>query len=73
MASRTPVARYSGANVAPPPSSPMFPGYQQSPRERFLAELRGKGRSRYKRYGGLPLRYAGGKILAVGHIVEMSR
>ena len=70
MVSRTPVARYSGANVAPPPSSPMFPGYQQSPRERFLAELRGKGRSRYKRYGGLPLRYAGGKSLAVGHIVE---
>ena len=28
------------------------------------------GKYKYKRYNGLPLRYAGGKSLAVGHIVE---
>lgn len=36
----------------------------------FLAQLRGKGRYKYTRFSGLPLRYAGGKSLAVGHIVE---
>ena len=41
-----------------------------SPRERFLAGLRGRGKYRYGRYGGLPLRYGGGKSLAVGHVVE---
>ncbi|MCY4009896.1 MAG: DNA adenine methylase [Anaerolineaceae bacterium] len=41
-----------------------------SPRAAFLARLRGKGRYPYRRYMGLPLRYAGGKSLAVGHIVE---
>ena len=36
----------------------------------FLANLRSKGRYRYSRYNGIPLRYAGGKSLAVGHVVE---
>ena len=36
----------------------------------FLSDLKSKGRYRYSRYNGLPLRYAGGKSLAVGHIVE---
>ena len=41
-----------------------------SARAAFLGSLRGKGRYRYGRYNGLPLRYAGGKSLAVGYVVE---
>ncbi len=41
-----------------------------SARERFLGRLRGPGNRRYARYNGLPLRYAGGKSLAVGYIIE---
>ena len=40
------------------------------PRDALLADLRGNGRYRYGRYNGLPLRYAGGKSLAVGYIIE---
>ncbi len=36
----------------------------------FLSDLRSKGKYKYARYNGLPLRYAGGKSLGVGHIVE---
>ena len=36
----------------------------------FLARLSGKGKNKYARYNGLPLRYAGGKSLAVGHVIE---
>ena len=36
----------------------------------FLSNLRSSGKYKYGRYNGLPLRYAGGKSLAVGHIVE---
>lgn len=37
----------------------------------FLEDLRrGGAAGKYKRYNGLPLRYAGGKSLAVGHILE---
>lgn len=36
----------------------------------FLNHLRGNGKYKYKRYNGLPLRYAGGKSLAVGHVLE---
>ncbi|MDE2941226.1 MAG: DNA adenine methylase [Chloroflexota bacterium] len=43
---------------------------QKSRRTAFLSRLRGKGTYRYSRYGGLPLRYGGGKSLAVGHVVE---
>lgn len=36
----------------------------------FLQALSSDGRGRYKRYVGSPLRYAGGKSLAVGFIIE---
>ena len=36
----------------------------------LLHKLRSAGRYKYRRYGGLPLRYAGGKSLAVGYVVE---
>ena len=36
----------------------------------FLESLRSQGRYKYARYKGLPLRYAGGKSLGVGHVVE---
>ena len=36
----------------------------------FLDALRSQGKYKYARYRGLPLRYAGGKSLGVGHIVE---
>ena len=39
-------------------------------KERFLADLASTGRLQYKRYLESPLRYAGGKSLAVGLIVE---
>jgi DNA adenine methylase len=39
-------------------------------KEAFLAELRCSS-GKYKRYIGSPLRYAGGKTLAVGYIVEL--
>lgn len=41
-----------------------------SPKAQLLTELRSKGKYKYARYRGLPLRYAGGKSLGVGHIVE---
>lgn len=41
-----------------------------SRRTYLLSRLRSKGRYRYSRYNGLPLRYAGGKSLAVGHVLE---
>jgi len=40
-----------------------------SKKEQFLLSLRGK-KTKYKRYLGSPLRYAGGKSLAVGYIIE---
>ena len=40
-----------------------------SSRTALLARLRG-GSRKYKRYIGAPIRYAGGKSLAVGHILE---
>ena len=39
-------------------------------RRELLDQLKGYGRYRFKRYQGLPLRYAGGKSLAVGYIIE---
>ena len=41
-----------------------------SQRDSFLDSLKSKGKYKYTRYRGLPLRYAGGKSLGVGHIVE---
>ena len=43
---------------------------ESSLRDLFLRQLRSQGKYRYRRYSGLPLRYAGGKSLAVGHVVE---
>lgn len=43
---------------------------QTMTKQDFLQQLRSRGRYRYRRYNGLPLRYAGGKSLAVGHIIE---
>ena len=40
-------------------------------RDAFLDRLRSRGKLPYKRYLGSPLRYAGGKSLAVGFIVEL--
>lgn len=39
-------------------------------RESFLAHLKSEGKLPYKRYLGSPLRYAGGKSLAVGFVIE---
>lgn len=39
-------------------------------RDDFLASLKARGKPGYKRYVGSPLRYAGGKSLAVGYIAE---
>ena len=36
----------------------------------FLINLKSQGRHCYRRYNELPLRYAGGKSLAVGYIIE---
>ena len=36
----------------------------------FLNSLRSQGKYKYARYRGLPLRYAGGKSLGVGYIIE---
>ena len=36
----------------------------------MLSKLESNGRYKYKRYHGLPLRYAGGKSLGVGHVIE---
>ena len=36
----------------------------------FLDSLRSRGKYKYSRYRGLPLRYAGGKSLGVGHVIE---
>lgn len=36
----------------------------------FLRSLVSRGKYKYGRYNGLPLRYAGGKSLAVGHVIE---
>ena len=44
--------------------------FPETKKEEFLSYLIGGGKHRYKRYDGLPLRYAGGKTRAVGHIIE---
>ena len=41
-----------------------------SEKDYFLASLTGKGKHKYSRYISTPLRYAGGKSLGVGYIVE---
>lgn len=39
-------------------------------KQALLSQLQSNGRYRYSRYMGLPLRYAGGKSLAVGYVIE---
>ena len=39
-------------------------------RDQFLDSLKSRGKYKYARYRGLPLRYAGGKSLGVGYIIE---
>lgn len=52
-------------------SEPQFPAFPEvSAKDSFLAELKRPNGGGYSRYNGLPLRYAGGKSLAVGYIVE---
>lgn len=58
-------------NPAGQQALPLAGAQSLSPRAAFLARLRSKGRYPYRRYAGLPLRYAGGKSLAVGYIVEL--
>ncbi len=46
-------------------------GTAEDHREQFLNQLRSNGKLAYKRYLGSPLRYAGGKSLAVGFVLEL--
>ena len=49
----------------------LFKNREKDARAKFLNRLKSKGgKYRYSRYNGLPLRYAGGKSLAVGHVIE---
>jgi len=48
----------------------LLPIPPQNTKTAFLKGLRSRGQAKYSRYSGLPLRYAGGKSLAVGHIIE---
>lgn len=48
----------------------MSPIQAHSAKQALLNQLRSNGRYRYSRYMGLPLRYAGGKSLAVGYVIE---
>lgn len=65
-------ARKSAAGASPTASlrdtPPLFRQY--AAKDAFLQSMRGKGKYKYRRYPGGPLRYAGGKTLAVGHIIE---
>ena len=51
-------------------STAVLNGRPSSGRDAFLAALKARGKPGYKRYVGSPLRYAGGKSLAVGYIAE---
>ena len=52
-----------------PTSTQLLPLESKDRRIYFLNSLAGK-KGKFKRYGGLPLRYAGGKSLAVGHLAN---
>lgn len=52
-----------------PTSTQLLPLETKDRRTCFLNSLAGK-KGKFKRYGGLPLRYAGGKSLAVGHLAK---
>ena len=49
---------------------PLTLGQGRLSRDDFLRGLRSHGKLQYKRYLGSPLRYAGGKSLAVGFVIE---
>ena len=51
-------------------ATPIFDIIPPLSKQGFLSALRSDGKYKYARYNGLPLRYAGGKSLAVGHIIE---
>ena len=65
-ASVTPGRRASGARRTGDGRQPL-----RLRKERFLGRLRSTGKLDYKRYLASPLRYAGGKSLAVGMVVEL--
>ena len=44
--------------------------YKYKDRDKFLLDISSSGKNKYKRYISSPLRYAGGKSLAVGLIIE---
>lgn len=49
----------------------LFPNTLAQRKKNFLNKLRSpSGKTKYKRYMGAPIRYAGGKSLAVGLVVE---
>lgn len=54
---------------APHHQNPTYLAAADGQQARFLSSLRGVKRD-YKRYIGSPLRYAGGKSLAVGHVIS---
>lgn len=56
--------------LAEPLPLAMPPIQSHSAKQALLNQLRSNGRYRYSRYMGLPLRYAGGKSLAVGYVIE---
>ena len=58
-------------NVGSNPTCPVNIWIDEMYKAYFLRNQRAKtGKSKYKRYTGLPLRYAGGKTRAVGYIIE---
>jgi len=53
-------------------SQPLFAQSISERKKEFLAKLKSSGgKNKYKRYFGSPLRYAGGKSLAVGLVIEL--
>jgi len=64
---KLPLAPSSALDLAWP-SDNLSP--RQSSKVRFLNRLQSNGKMRYKRYTASPIRYAGGKSLAVGFVVE---
>ena len=51
-------------------SVPKDYGVSSESKDALLLSLASMGKYKYSRYNGLPLRYAGGKSLAVGHVIE---
>ena len=52
------------------PTLELFPTTFADRKKRFLERLKSGGKTKHKRYTGSPLRYGGGKSLAVGLIIE---